>query len=397
METRRRGSIGSHRDFFHLVGSPIRTKKMSFDYDDIKAPSPNQVRSPETPPAPGMPFFPGGYAGVPTLVLGHRQKQLISVCDQGMQVFDSYPSTEAIKYSSSEAPSSMSIETETEGGDISNPMKLDGARQAGIPLFLSNWFDCDSSKPRSGSPRLNGANNQFLQPHQNVNMADVALTRVIGEGAFGKVFKATWKNRQVAVKVLIRQDLTADVVREFETEVKIMSFLHHPNICMLLGACLESTSRALVIELVDHGSLWGVLRTRRNILTDRMRAKFAADTARGMSYLHNFNLPILHRDMKSPNLLVERDFSIKISDFGLSRVKAQIQTMTGNCGTVQWMAYVGNDASCELVFLLVLTFHDVAFSDPKCWATKSTRRRRTFSPSALSCGRSSQASVRMTA
>ncbi|RLN53188.1 hypothetical protein BBJ29_001725 [Phytophthora kernoviae] len=242
-----------------------------------------------------------------------------------------------------------------------NSMRLDGARQAGIPLYLSDWFAPNKdtnqrhrqtnfiktmNEPESesaasdcsGSDSENKERHQFLKAHQNVNMADVIVGRVIGEGAFGKVFKASWKGRDVAVKVLIRQNLSADVVREFETEVKIMSFLHHPNICMLLGACLTPENRALVIELVEQGSLWAVLRTRRRQLTEEMRARFVLDTARGMSYLHQFELPILHRDMKSPNLLVERDFSIKISDFGLSRVKAQIQTMTGNCGTVQWMA-----------------------------------------------------------
>lgn len=336
METRRRGSIGSHRDFFHLVGSPIRTHKMSFDYDDdVKTNSPNQVRSPETPPAHGMPLA-AGFPGMPALALGHKKQMMLHYEQEARDIgFYDYPSADDFRFDSiSEPTSSM----ELMGGDISNPLMLDGARQAGIPLFLSNWFASDGSSPAGANADCASTKEQFLQPHQNVNMADVSLGRVIGEGAFGKVFKAVWKNCHVAVKVLIRQDLTADVVREFETEVKIMSFLHHPNICMLLGACLEPTSRALVIELVELGSLWGVLRTRRNQLTDRVRAKFAADTARGMSYLHNFSLPILHRDMKSPNLLVESDFSIKISDFGLSRVKAQIQTMTGNCGTVQWMA-----------------------------------------------------------
>ena len=66
--------------------------------------------------------------------------------------------------------------------------------------------------------------------------------------------------------------------------------------------------------------------------------RFAMDTACGMRYLHELDTPILHRDLKTPNLLVDKDFSIKISDFGLARVKAHVQTMTGNCGTVQWMA-----------------------------------------------------------
>lgn len=57
-----------------------------------------------------------------------------------------------------------------------------------------------------------------------------------------------------------------------------------------------------------------------------------------MNYLHSFQPPILHRDLKSPNLLVDLSYAIKISDFGLARVRAHFQTMTGNCGTTQWMA-----------------------------------------------------------
>jgi serine/threonine protein kinase len=68
-----------------------------------------------------------------------------------------------------------------------------------------------------------------------------------------------------------------------------------------------------------------------------------------MSYLHHFNRPICHRDLKSPNLLVDKNYNIKISDFGLARVKAHVQTMTGNCGTVQWMApeVLGNQKYTE--------------------------------------------------
>ena len=57
-----------------------------------------------------------------------------------------------------------------------------------------------------------------------------------------------------------------------------------------------------------------------------------------MNYLHSFQPPILHRDLKSPNLLIDSSYALKISDFGLARVRARFQTMTGNCGTTQWMA-----------------------------------------------------------
>lgn len=367
--SRNRGSLGDRRGFFHLCGSPIRTHKMELDYIHGKTQSPTQVRPAELTTDVDTPLMQRR-PGKKNL----KQKQRQAEADAAMAALARQLGQEGGGYYDDSPCGLRGLERSPTGVDSdapmscmadegsNNSMRLDGARQAGIPLYLSDWFapNKDSnqrcrqtnvimtreepeSELEASDYSEDNKQNQFLQPHQNVDMADVIIGRVIGEGAFGKVFKASWKGRDVAVKVLIRQNLSADVVREFETEVKIMSFLHHPNICMLLGACLTPENRALVIELVDQGSLWAVLRTRRRQLTDEMRARFVLDTARGMSYLHQFELPILHRDMKSPNLLVERDYSIKISDFGLSRVKAQIQTMTGNCGTVQWMAYVACD------------------------------------------------------
>uniref|UniRef100_A0AAV1UUN1 Protein kinase domain-containing protein n=1 Tax=Peronospora matthiolae TaxID=2874970 RepID=A0AAV1UUN1_9STRA len=371
-------------DFFHLCGSPIRThtRKSAMDLDDIHGISSKRllpssstfVRPAETVDLPRLP------SPVPKMMMMKKKKSegepLGSSLDvEGHAYYYHNRSLYGVVPSSSITPfasyaSRISLVTITDSNDSSR--RLDSARRAGVPLCLSDWFDPikheDDERCRQTNALINtttmksrdepesectvrslqdeqqsdeaedAMDDRFLEPQQNVDMADVTIGRVIGEGAFGKVFQASWKGRNVAMKVLVRQNLTADVVREFETEVKIMSGLHHPNICSLLGACLAPESRALVIELVEHGSLWAVLRTRRRQLSEAMRTRFVVDTARGMRYLHQFELPILHRDMKSPNLLVERNFSIKISDFGLSRVKAQIQTMTGNCGTVQWMA-----------------------------------------------------------
>lgn len=66
--------------------------------------------------------------------------------------------------------------------------------------------------------------------------------------------------------------------------------------------------------------------------------RVACGAARGMAYLHNGNPPILHRDLKSANILLNESYTPKVCDFGLSRLKAQERSMTGNCGTVQWMA-----------------------------------------------------------
>ncbi|GLD94656.1 hypothetical protein PINS_up003280 [Pythium insidiosum] len=261
-------------------------------------------------------------------------------------------------------------------------LQLEGARKAKIPIFLSAWFNADGvdknenkdpnkkqeaeaahakpapaveAKPAPAAPQQQATTPTKAVPGlpngrtQTIDFKDIALGRVLGEGAFGKVYEGKLRGKSVAVKVLVCQDLRSDILKEFQGEVEIMTMLRHPNICRLLGVCMDPPNRALIVELMQRGSLWGVLRTHRKTLTLDMRARFIYDTAKGMSYLHHFDRPILHRDLKSPNLLVDKNYNIKLSDFGLARVKAHVQTMTGNCGTVQWMApeVLGNQKYTE--------------------------------------------------
>jgi hypothetical protein len=267
-------------------------------------------------------------------------------------------------------------------------LKLDGAKKAKIPHFMSAWFnignDTKETAPAAAAtpaapaapaapalkeatpaapaapkpdaaPAQNAARNSGAVANarsaisQSIDFSEITVGRMIGEGAFGKVHEGKWRGKAVAIKLLICQELRNDILNEFQSEVEIMSVLRHPNICRLLGACMDPPNRALVVELLQRGSLWGVLRTNRKSIDLEMRTRFIYDTAKGMSYLHHFERPILHRDLKSPNLLVDKNYNIKLSDFGLARVKAHVQTMTGNCGTVQWMApeVLGNQKYTE--------------------------------------------------
>ncbi|CAH9101875.1 unnamed protein product [Cuscuta epithymum] len=147
-------------------------------------------------------------------------------------------------------------------------------------------------------------------------------TRVVGEGGFGRVFGGALQDgTKVAVKVLKRDDHQGG--REFLAEVEMLSRLHHRNVVQLIGICLEERARCLVYELVPNGSVESHLHgiDKESAPLDwNARVKIALGAARGLAYLHEDSSPrVIHRDFKSSNILLEHDFTPKVSDFGLAR------------------------------------------------------------------------------
>ena len=215
----------------------------------------------------------------------------------------------------------------------------------------------------------------------NVVFSDLQLIEVIGGGGFGQVWKAMWMWTPVAVKVLTgsaqRKNVSRAILEEFAAEINMLKGMRHPNICLYIGSCVDPPNRAIVTELMANGSLWDALRlplkqpyseldgTRpwpaelyphglrsippRGTWPWNLVKRVAYGSARGMAYLHNGRPPVLHRDLKSANLLLDESYTAKVCDFGLSRLKAQERSMTGNCGTVQWMApeILANEAYAE--------------------------------------------------
>ncbi|KAJ9568472.1 hypothetical protein OSB04_004438 [Centaurea solstitialis] len=145
--------------------------------------------------------------------------------------------------------------------------------------------------------------------------------RILGEGGFGVVYSGVLEDgRKVAVKVLKRDDRQGS--REFLAEVEMLSRLHHRNLVKLFGICTDDHFRCLVYELVPNGSVESHLHGADKIapLNWCARMKIALGAARGLAYLHEDSSPrVIHRDFKSSNILLENDFTPKVSDFGLAR------------------------------------------------------------------------------
>ncbi|KAG2262470.1 hypothetical protein Bca52824_069549 [Brassica carinata] len=175
----------------------------------------------------------------------------------------------------------------------------------------------------------------------DIPWCDLNIKEKIGAGSFGTVHRAEWHGSDVAVKILMEQDFHAERVNEFLREVAIMKRLRHPNIVLFMGAVTQPPNLSIVTEYLSRGSLFRLLHKSgaREQLDERRRLSMAYDVAKGMNYLHNRNPPIVHRDLKSPNLLVDKKYTVKVCDFGLSRLKAStFLSSKSAAGTPEWMA-----------------------------------------------------------
>lgn len=147
---------------------------------------------------------------------------------------------------------------------------------------------------------------------------------LVGEGGFGRVYKGRFENsgQVVAIKQLDHNGLQGN--REFLVEVLMLSLLHHPNLVNLIGYCADGDQRLLVYEYMPLGSLEDHLLDLppdKRRLDWNTRMKIAAGAAKGLEYLHDkANPPVIYRDLKCSNILLDEDYNPKLSDFGLAKL-----------------------------------------------------------------------------
>ncbi|CAL0312814.1 unnamed protein product [Lupinus luteus] len=152
---------------------------------------------------------------------------------------------------------------------------------------------------------------------------EFAVENVIGEGGYGIVYHGVLKdNTHVAIKNLLNNKGQAE--REFKVEVEAIGRVRHKNLVRLLGYCAEGAHRMLVYEYVDNGNLEQWLHGDvgpSSPLTWEIRMNIILGTAKGLTYLHEGLEPkVVHRDIKSGNILIDRQWNAKVSDFGLAKL-----------------------------------------------------------------------------
>ncbi|KAL9682353.1 hypothetical protein QQ045_014149 [Rhodiola kirilowii] len=169
-----------------------------------------------------------------------------------------------------------------------------------------------------------------------INIKKLKFETKIASGSFGRLYKGTYWNQEVAIKVLRQERVDADMQKEFAQEVFIMRKVRHKNIVQFIGAGTKRPNLCIVTEFMKGGSVYDYLHKNKGAFKLPILLKAAIDISRGMEYLHNND--IIHRDLKTANLLMDEKEEVKVADFGVARVKAQSGVMTAETGTYRWMA-----------------------------------------------------------
>ncbi|XP_038054415.1 serine/threonine-protein kinase B-raf-like isoform X2 [Patiria miniata] len=209
-----------------------------------------------------------------------------------------------------------------------SPTHRDRWKNRGPPSSTSSAEDTKIRKPR----QRRDSNDDWEIPTDEILMGPR-----IGSGSFGTVFKGHWHG-PVAVKRLNVTDPTASQLQAFKNEVAVLRKTRHANILLFMG-CTSKPQLSIVTQWCEGSSLYKHLHVQETKFEMYNLINIARQTAQGMDYLHAKN--IIHRDMKSNNIFLHDDLTVKIGDFGLATVKSRwsgSQLCEQPTGSILWMA-----------------------------------------------------------
>jgi tRNA A-37 threonylcarbamoyl transferase component Bud32 len=167
---------------------------------------------------------------------------------------------------------------------------------------------------------------------------------LLGQGAYGEVRRMKWMGEAVAVKFINAGSGDRDLIATAQSEANVMAALHHPCIVSLYGITLGTDQCGLVMEYCSGGTLSDFLKNAANAMDDAMKIQMARQITSGIAYLHAHG--VVHRDIKSSNVMLDASHHCKLIDFGLSRVRQHLTTLgvssvkpgASIVGTLYWMA-----------------------------------------------------------
>ncbi|XP_020537419.1 serine/threonine/tyrosine-protein kinase HT1 isoform X2 [Jatropha curcas] len=175
----------------------------------------------------------------------------------------------------------------------------------------------------------------------SADMSQLFIGNKFASGRHSRIYRGIYKQRDVAIKIVSQpeedEDLASMLEKQFTSEVALLFRLRHPNIITFVAACKKPPVFCIITEYLAGGSLRRYLHQQEpHSVPLNLVLKLALDIARGMQYLHSRG--ILHRDLKSENLLLGEDMCVKVADFGISCLETQCGSAKGFTGTYRWMA-----------------------------------------------------------
>ncbi|ORX82956.1 kinase-like protein [Basidiobolus meristosporus CBS 931.73] len=161
----------------------------------------------------------------------------------------------------------------------------------------------------------------------------------LGSGGFKDCFAGTYGEDPVAIGELrISTDFSPEDFADIKHEISVLKQLRHENIVRFIGVCTDVKHLCIVTELCEHGDLFDFMRKSKKPPFSQ-QLMYMHDIAFGVTYLHTRRPSIIHRDMKSMNILISADYRAKINDFGLARIRPRLNTLVHTqCGTPNWQA-----------------------------------------------------------